>query len=101
MQLAPITIGLVIAKIVAFGWITVPHGSSRELKLEIMKAFGPPEPIVISPFKSTSWQTTALEWIANLSFLQLVRFSRKKKPRQFIHTLVPCLEAFLLSEIVP
>lgn len=28
-----------------------------------------PAPIVMSPFSSTSWQTTAFEWMVNLSFL--------------------------------
>lgn len=31
-----------------------------------------PEPIVISPLSSTSWHTTALEWMVNLSRLSSV-----------------------------
>jgi len=51
MQPEPIMMGPAIAKIVALGCTTVPG------------------PIVMSPFNSTSWQTTALEWIVNLSRL--------------------------------
>ena len=34
-----------------------------------------PEPMVISPLSSTSWQTTALEWIVNLSRLGRTKVS--------------------------
>lgn len=53
MQPEPIMMGPAIAKMVALGCTTVPG------------------PIVMSPFSSTSWQTTALEWIVNLSRLQI------------------------------
>lgn len=33
-----------------------------------------PDPIVMSPLSSTSWQTTALEWMVNLSRLERVTY---------------------------
>lgn len=52
MQPAPMTMGPAMAKMVALGWTMVPA------------------PMVISPLSSTSWQTTAFEWMVNLSRLR-------------------------------
>ena len=73
MQPEPMTMGPAMAKMVAFGWTIVPGrregdgvredgkgGEWREI----------PAPTVMSPLSSTSWQTTAFEWIVNLSRLR-------------------------------
>lgn len=77
MQLAPITMGPAMAKIVALGWTMVP------------------ELIVMSPLSSTSWQTTAFEWIVNLSRLNALLQKKIQKRYTFethiggIHSAYP------------
>jgi hypothetical protein len=69
IQLAPITMGPAMAKIVALGCTIVPVHASRECRLGRAFQLVIPEPIVMSPLSSTSWHTTAFEWIVNLSRL--------------------------------
>lgn len=68
MQLFPITIGPTRANIAAFGWTTVPTWNQK-LVQNLWYIWGEPAPMVMSPRISTSWHTTALEWIENLSRL--------------------------------
>lgn len=83
MLLDPMMIGPATAKIVARGWMTVPgrvaQRATRRFSLasilrhssldEFLPDFRSPDPTTISPFISTSWQTTAREEILMSSFL--------------------------------
>ena len=70
MHPEPMTIGPAMAKMVAFGWTIVPASRTMSSSQDYVMGRYSPAPIVISPFSSTSWQTTALECIVNLSRLE-------------------------------
>ena len=77
MHPEPITMGPAMAKMVAFGWTMVPaltkcvsgRTSGRGSEFARKWRGDAPAPMVMSPLSSTSWQTTALEWMVNLSRL--------------------------------